>query len=70
MKEQFREGDVVELKSGSEPMTVERVSDEDLIHCVWFDKKNNFHSHCFPAGTLEKDRANGRAIFTPDLETD
>ncbi len=37
---EFKEGDVVRLKSGGPPMTVEQIYDED-ISCVWFEKVGN-----------------------------
>lgn len=70
MGTKLREGDVVQLKSGSDLMTVERVSGDGLVHCVWFDGKNTIHTHSFPAGTLEKEKSIGNINFSPDLETD
>ena len=70
MGEQLKEGDIVQLKSGSDLMTVERVSGDGLVHCVWFDEKNNIHTHAFPLGTLEKEKPNTHLNFAPDMETD
>lgn len=44
----FEIGNVVELKSGGEPMTVEGVS-EDSIDCVWFNGKKVERSSFNPA---------------------
>lgn len=35
---QFKEGDVVKVKSGGPPMTVESVNADGSYTCVWFDK--------------------------------
>lgn len=35
---EFKPGDVVQLKSGGETMTVEEVGD-DYVSCVWFNAK-------------------------------
>jgi uncharacterized protein YodC (DUF2158 family) len=48
----FEVGDTVLLKSGSEVMTVEGVS-EDSIDCVWFNGKKVERSSFDPA-TLKK----------------
>jgi uncharacterized protein YodC (DUF2158 family) len=37
---EFKEGDLVRLKSGGPVMTVEELYDEDLS-CVWFEKVGN-----------------------------
>ena len=39
---QFKIGDVVMLKSGSEPMTVNSISivDKNELWCKWYDYKN------------------------------
>lgn len=35
--EEFKEGDVVELKSGGPKMTIKTIYDDDgSIHCQWF----------------------------------
>lgn len=36
----FKPGDVVQLKSGGETMTVEEVGD-DYVSCVWFNAKKS-----------------------------
>jgi uncharacterized protein YodC (DUF2158 family) len=40
---EFSPGDVVQLKSGGSPMTVERIiknekTQEDLVQCVWLER--------------------------------
>lgn len=47
----FKEGDVVILKSGGEPMTVESVS-EELIDCVW-SNNNKIERNSFTPVTLK-----------------
>lgn len=34
-------GDVVQLKSGGQSMTVEALEDHGYVACVWFDNTNN-----------------------------
>ncbi len=51
MSESFSVGDVVQLKSGGEPMTVEEVDGND-ISCVWFEGKQP-HRQQFVAATLK-----------------
>ncbi|WP_129781032.1 YodC family protein [Peristeroidobacter soli] len=52
MSESFAIGDVVQLKSGGQPMTVEEVDDND-ISCVWFEAMAP-KGQTFVAGTLKK----------------
>ena len=52
MSEQFEVGDVVQLKSGSEKMTVEEIEDGD-VGCVWFVGSQPQRS-AFPSITLKK----------------
>jgi uncharacterized protein YodC (DUF2158 family) len=51
MAEQFKVGDVVQLKSGGPLMTVGEVSDE--IWCVWFEKSDK-KGDTFHPDTLKK----------------
>jgi uncharacterized protein YodC (DUF2158 family) len=51
MSEAFSVGDVVQLKSGGESMTVEGVDGDD-ISCVWFEGKK-IHRQEFVAATLK-----------------
>jgi uncharacterized protein YodC (DUF2158 family) len=51
MSESFVVGDVVRLKSGGDPMTVEEVDGND-ISCVWFEGKKP-HRQTFVAATLK-----------------
>ncbi len=48
----FNEGDVVMLKSGGPPMTVDSHIEEG-VRCVWFDKSERKTS-IFNENTLEK----------------
>ncbi|WP_353176170.1 DUF2158 domain-containing protein [Salinisphaera sp. T5B8] len=54
MSESFKAGDVVQLKSGGVPMTVEEVEGEN-ISCVWFEGKKS-HRQTFVSATLKKFR--------------
>jgi uncharacterized protein YodC (DUF2158 family) len=59
---EFKVGDVVMLKSGGSPMTVEQVgkrsmTNEDLVWCVWFEdagKRQVVKRETFPPGALMK----------------
>lgn len=57
MAEEFVVGDVVQLKSGGESMTIEEI-DRDEISCVWFEGKN-VKRDSFAAATLKKYKAVG-----------
>lgn len=37
----FKEGDLVMLKSGSPPMTVNSISNNGMLNCVYFDYTKN-----------------------------
>ena len=42
MADEFKAGDLVQVKSGGERMTVENVGDmygQPMVHCVWFEGK-------------------------------
>jgi uncharacterized protein YodC (DUF2158 family) len=55
MSEQFKPGDVVELKSGGPKMTVEEVDEEaGGVFCTWFDEGNQPQQRNFIAATLKK----------------
>jgi uncharacterized protein YodC (DUF2158 family) len=59
---QFAAGDVVRLKSGGPPMTVERLgkdsmTQEDAVWCVWLEKvggRQVVQRETFPPAVLEK----------------
>jgi len=55
----FKEGDIVKLKSGSPKMTVEyieRTSNRISVHCIWWNEsKNEFNREVFPANALRID---------------
>lgn len=42
----FEPGDVVELKSGGDPMTVVRVDSDGNVDCVWFAKTGDGAYSC------------------------
>jgi uncharacterized protein YodC (DUF2158 family) len=56
---EFKEGDVVQLKSGGPKMTIKDIGDYSMgtgilsAKCVWFDGKKQCTS-VFPLHTLEK----------------
>ena len=49
----FKIGDVVQLKSGSPPMTINACYENNIFVCAWFDKANIKQSTSFNGGTLE-----------------
>jgi uncharacterized protein YodC (DUF2158 family) len=59
---QFQPGDVVQLKSGGAPMTIERVgldslTQEETVWCVWKEtvgKREEVHRETFSPVTLKK----------------
>jgi len=52
---EFKEGDVVFLKSGGPAMTITELSDDRESFCEWFDKH---HSKSFINTALIKDNPN------------
>lgn len=54
-------GDVVQLKSGGPPMTVESVDPTGVI-CVWFDAKNNRQNERFLEVMLQEYDATAAAM--------
>jgi len=55
---EFKEGDVVFLKSGGPAMTITELSDDRESFCEWFDKHHAFHSKSFINTALIKDNPN------------
>ena len=57
MVEQWKEGDVVQLKSGSPKMIVDRVvhysDDRTSVYCIWFEDNKKQEGN-FPPSGLEK----------------
>ncbi|OLC24864.1 MAG: hypothetical protein AUH71_02105 [Thaumarchaeota archaeon 13_1_40CM_4_48_7] len=59
---EFTPGDVVQLKSGGPPMTVERLgktgeNEEVTVYCTWFEqvgKRQELHRESFSPVVLEK----------------
>jgi len=49
----FKAGDVVQLKSGGLPMTVEVENTNGIVTCQWFDKNSILNEDCFRNQTLE-----------------
>lgn len=52
---EFKEGDVVFLKSGGPAMTVTEIKDDQISLCEWFDKHHAFHSKSFANISLVKE---------------
>lgn len=53
MSEQFKVGDVVQLKSGSVTMTIEEIDEDGDVSCVWFEGKQPQRGS-FPVATLQR----------------
>lgn len=53
MSDKFNIGDVVQLKSGGEKMTIEEIENEEDISCVWFEGSQTRRSS-FIAATLQR----------------
>jgi uncharacterized protein YodC (DUF2158 family) len=54
MAEQFRVGDVVQLKSGGPLMTVDGSDDNGMIVCSWFGRKAKRRQDRFAEATLQR----------------
>ena len=60
MADDFKAGDIVELKSGGPTMTIESIDVEHMggttqgVYCSWFDEKNKPQRKWFPLTSLEK----------------
>ena len=50
----FNNGDVVCLKSGSLPMTIELIRTDGVIFCKWFDSEGKLCSDSFSDFMLEE----------------
>lgn len=50
----FQKGQTVRLKSGGPLMTVEKISSDGLIRCIWFDLDQNYHHEEFEPETLKE----------------
>lgn len=58
---EFKEGDVVYLKSGGPAMTITGVSDNQNSNCEWFDKHHTFQSRTFINLALTKNNPTQKA---------
>ena len=56
---EFKAGEVVELKSGGPLMTVERVTEDGYVNCVWFNERLEVCLAYFPPATLRFKRGDG-----------
>ena len=53
MNDAIEEGDIVRLRSGGPPMSVQTVT-PDGIECMWFDSDGRLQEKIFHPGTLQK----------------
>lgn len=51
---EFKEGDVVYLKSGGPAMTITEISDGDSVWCNWFDKDQKLQGQAFIRSSVTK----------------
>jgi uncharacterized protein YodC (DUF2158 family) len=52
MMEQVKVGQIVKLRNGGPPMTVNQILWDDMIECMWFDKDDNLHKEKFHQSAL------------------
>ena len=65
--EGFKEGDVVQLKSGSPAMTIcEVYNGGSFVYCTWYDFSNNSWNKevSFPAIVLVKTQVEADFVYT------
>lgn len=48
----FKEGDVVQLKSGGPQMTVSETNGVGVVLCIWFDSQNKLQEKAFNQSQL------------------
>lgn len=63
MTDEFKPGDVVQLKSGGPRMTVKAVREPDEVICVWFEKTKRYED-VFDAPLIALHKPSGPMIFT------
>jgi uncharacterized protein YodC (DUF2158 family) len=51
---QFKDGEIVVLKSGGPKMTIKHIYSEDEIKCVWFDTTGLLREGIFSIVVLRK----------------
>lgn len=56
--ENFKIGDVVYLKSGSQPMTIAYLASDGKVHTIWHTKDSSPNNGVYPPETLTKDAPN------------
>lgn len=49
----FKDGDLVQLKSGGPAMTVLEVNDAGMVICTWFDSKDESQEKAFKENLLK-----------------
>jgi uncharacterized protein YodC (DUF2158 family) len=61
----FKDGDIVELKSGGPARTVERAISASTIKCVWFDGNGALKRDQFAASSLKTVPRSAKAKAAP-----
>ncbi|KQQ76922.1 DUF2158 domain-containing protein [Acinetobacter calcoaceticus] len=51
---EFKEGDVVYLKSGGPAMTITEITPNDYVWCTWFDKDQKVQGKSFIKSSITK----------------
>ena len=59
---EFAIGNTVFLKSGSPPLTVTNVTDDDRVTVSWLNQRDEHQSHTFPGSCLHKETTNEKKI--------
>ena len=53
MADEFKIGDVVQLRSGGQEITVVEIANDDVV-CQWFSKDGRLRKDQFPAACLQQ----------------
>ncbi|WP_151960830.1 YodC family protein [Acinetobacter bereziniae] len=60
---EFKEGDVVYLKSGGPAMTITEINDADYVWCTWFDKNQEVQGQAFSKVSLSSKSPNAPLVI-------
>jgi uncharacterized protein YodC (DUF2158 family) len=53
---QFNKGDIIYLKSGSEPLTIYSVYNESIFYCIWINNKIEISNQGLPFHLFTKEK--------------
>lgn len=60
---EFKEGDVVYLKSGGPAMTITEITSNDYVWCTWFDKDQDVQGKSFIKSSITKNNPNKPVVI-------